>query len=178
MKIASPNPKKKIIILSIAFAVLIGGGALAYINSPLHNNTETPVGTPGDPSTETPSESPSSTDDPVEDNHLPDPTDNVDRNPDQQPAQSDARINVSYYDAAEDTISASVVINRIWNDGQCVMQVNGPRTQTVRGQVFSQPQSSGCQLSISDLPVGSYTVTIYAERNNQRTNTQTLNINL
>lgn len=176
--------KKKIIITSIIVALLIGGGVFAYTQSPLYapdeedttsedredengNTEENGEGTVDTNGTTT------------DDTHLADPTDNLDRDPSENtPTESSARISIPNYQASGDTISVSVAISEVWGDGQCTLRVEGPRAASATDTVFPQAQISGCQPTISGLPGGTYRATVYAERNGQRTNTDTLTINL
>ena len=99
---------------------------------------------------------------------------------DTPPQQSStATINIPSYQATGGTISVNVAISEAWDtSAQCTMEITGAAKRTVTENVFAQAQISGCLLEASDLPSGSYTVSIYAENNKERTNTKVLRVTL
>lgn len=92
--------------------------------------------------------------------------------------KSSATINIPSYQASDGKVLVNVAISESWNSGECVMALSGPNSQTVREDVFPQAQISGCQLEANNLPSGTYKATIYAERNGQRTSSETLELRL
>lgn len=175
MKIQNPSPKKKIIVTSLIVLLLAGVGAVGYFNSPLYvpqNNPDNTQTKDDDDTNSTDSGTTPST--PVDDGETP-----ADNMPDQDQAdQLSAQIHVPNYQAADGTITVNISINEVWSDGQCVVRVEGPKNDTASMDVFPAAQNSGCGPRVSGLPAGTYTVTAWAERNNARTNTVTLNVTL
>lgn len=179
------NRKKKILIVSLIAVLLTVGGVFAYMQSPLYTPAVQTDEERGGVDDENGINDNENQDAQNEDGHLPDPTDNADREPsEEQPSQpsnperSSAQIHIPNYQAENGVITVNMIISEVWGSGRCVVRVEGPRSETASMDVFPQAQNSGCGPSVANLPSGNYTVSAYAERDGRRTNVETLNVNL
>lgn len=179
MRVQNKTTNRKTPLIILLIVAVVGLVALGYIliakpfdrdtdnssNSTSNQQTDdTPAGN-NDSNTPPTTDSDSGTEQPQTDT------------PPQQ--SSTATINIPSYQATGGTISVNVAISEAWDtSAQCTMEITGAAKLTVTENVFAQAQISGCLLEASDLPSGSYTVSIYAENNKERTNTKVLRVAL
>lgn len=185
MKLTQNNTSKKKLIIIVASVALLAGGvsAFSYFSSaePENSSSEN-QSNDKKRSSNTDSEFDDSKDKDSGYNSANPARDNPTNQPpsagtsDQPPS---ATISIPSYQARNGRITVNVAIDQPWGgDAVCKMEIEGPRSLTVTENVFPQAQLSGCPLEVTDMPSGSYNLTIYAEKGDQRTNIKNLNVSL
>lgn len=176
MRVQNKTSNKKILITLLTFGI-IGLVALGYllIAKPFDNPTN-------NASNDSPTTQQSGNEDTTNDETVPPIEDGDSDQPPSNPPEEQsgtATVNIPSYQVSGDTISVNVAISETWDSSaQCTMEIEGATKRTVKENVFAQAQISGCLLEASGLPSGSYTVSVYAENNGERTNTKVLRVAL